>query len=92
MEYLTADQESIVGPVIALAAHNAALEDFITYPQWDRAIGARRTSYLTIDAQDSDKATRDFDRRSFLTSQLRSLMSRDGFIGFEHDLEQMLGS
>jgi hypothetical protein len=79
----------IVGPVLALAAHGH-LDEFIRYPDWERAAGAGRSSFLTMDAHTEDKATNEEVRRMFIASELRSLLSREGFIAFEDDVETLL--
>lgn len=86
-----ADEEmEVVGPVVAFAAQSSRLEDFIEYPQWDRAIGVSGTSYFTIDSRDQDKVTGAAERKAFVTSQVRAHMAREGFVGFEDELEELL--
>ena len=81
---------SVAGPVLALGAHSGNLDDFIAHPQWERARGASRASFLTIDAGAEDKATEPDLRRGFIADELRKLLAREGYVEFESDLQMLL--
>lgn len=91
LSHIADDERQLVGPVIAFAAHNSHLDDYIEYPKWDRARGVTGSSYLTIDPGDEDQATLPERRRRFLAAQLRGLVAREGFVGFEEDYVGLLG-
>lgn len=90
---LPTHQTQLVGPVISVAAHGGNIEDFVAYPaDWERASGARGSAFFTMDAGMDDQARQAEARRLFIASHIRSLMSREGFVGFERSLDALLGA
>lgn len=80
------EDQTLMGPSITVQTRSSHLDDWILFPEWDKASGSTSRSFFAVKAESTGKADTPGKRNVLIRESLARMVADEGFLDYDEQL------